>query len=56
MPGVHRVHLGIACELVRSPAQTHGFFTNGRGNNDFYEQTTARMVAFLDQLGYLAGA
>ena len=50
------VSLGIACELVRYPGQTHGFFNYGRGNNEFFEKTTARMVAFLDQLGYLAGA
>lgn len=50
------VSLGIACELVRYPGQTHGFFNYGRGSNEFFEKTTARMVAFLDRLGYLAGA
>jgi len=50
------VSLGIACGLVRYPGQTHGFFNYGRANNEFFEETTARMVAFLDQLGYLPGA
>jgi acetyl esterase/lipase len=48
--------LGIPCELVTYPGQTHGFFNHGRGNNEFYEKTTARMLEFLEKLGYLAGA
>lgn len=50
------VSLGIACELVSYPGQTHGFFNYGRAGNEYYEKTTARMLAFLTKLGYLAGA
>ncbi len=50
------VSLGIACELVGYPGQTHGFFNYGRANNQFYQKTTARMLEFLKKLGYLAGA
>jgi acetyl esterase len=50
------VGLGLTCEVVSYPGQTHGFFNYGRANNEFYEKTTARMVEFLTKLGYLAGA
>ena len=50
------VGLGLTCEVVSYPGQAHGFFNYGRGNNEFYEKTTARMVEFLTKLGYLAGA
>ena len=48
------VSLGAKCELVSYPGQTHGFFNHGRANNEYYEKTTARMVKFLTDLGYLA--
>ena len=48
------VSLGAKCELVSYPGQTHGFFNHGRGNNEYYEKTTARMIEFLTSLGYLA--
>lgn len=48
--------LGVVCELVSYPGQTHGFFNYGRANNEFYQKTTARMLEFLGKLGYLAGA
>lgn len=50
------VSLGAKCELVSYPGQTHGFFNHGRANNEYYEKTTARMLAFLTGLGYLAAA
>jgi acetyl esterase/lipase len=50
------VGLGLTCEVVSYPCQTHGFFNYGRANNEFYEKTTARMIEFLTKLGYLAGA
>jgi acetyl esterase/lipase len=48
--------LGLTCEVVSYPGQTHGFFNYGRANNEFYQKTTARMLEFLEKLGYLAGA
>ena len=36
--------------------ETHGFFNHGRGNNEYYDKTTTRMLAFLTGLGYLAAA
>ena len=50
------VSLGAKCELVSYPGQTHGFFNHGRGNNEYYDKTTTRMLAFLTGLGYLAAA
>ncbi|MCX6603968.1 MAG: alpha/beta hydrolase [Acidobacteria bacterium] len=50
------VSLGAKCELVAYPGQTHGFFNHGRGNNEYYDKTTTRMLAFLTGLGYLAAA
>lgn len=50
------VSLGTVCELVSYPGQTHGFFNYGRADNEFYKKTTARMLEFLEKLGYLAGA
>jgi acetyl esterase/lipase len=44
--------MGGKCELVGYEGQQHGFFNFGRGGNEYYEKTTARMVEFLTALGY----
>lgn len=43
--------LGAQCVLEGYEGQKHGFFNYGRG--EFYEKTTARMVEFLQSLGYV---
>lgn len=45
--------LGGTCELVGYEGQQHGFFNFGRGGNEYYEKTTARMIEFLTALGYM---
>lgn len=44
---------GNRCELVGYPGQGHGFFNYHRANNSEYEDTTARMDAFLVSLDWL---
>mgnify|MGYP001818432762 CR=1 FL=1 len=44
---------GNRCELVGYPGQGHGFFNYHRAHNSEYEDTTARMDAFLVSLGWL---
>ncbi|MBL8233637.1 MAG: alpha/beta hydrolase fold domain-containing protein [Bryobacterales bacterium] len=45
--------LGGKCELAGYDGQQHGFFNHGRGGNEYYEKTTARMIEFLQSSGYL---
>jgi acetyl esterase len=47
--------MGNRCELVGYDGEKHGFFNYGRGDNKWYEDTSAKMVRFLGSLGYLAG-
>jgi acetyl esterase/lipase len=44
---------GNFCELMAFEGRPHGFFNYGRGDNSDYESSLARMIHFLDQLGYL---
>jgi acetyl esterase/lipase len=44
---------GNRCELMAFDDRPHGFFNYGRGDNSDYEASLARMVAFLDSLGYV---
>lgn len=45
--------LGGKCVLAGYEGQVHGFFNYGRGGNEYYTKTTARMVEYLTELGYL---
>ncbi len=45
---------GNSCELVGYEGQAHGFFNFGRGNNEYFEKTRARMTEFLHAQGYLS--
>ena len=47
---------GVRCDLHLYEGQAHGFFNHKNGDNRFYEETVAEMVAFLASLGWVDGA
>ena len=44
---------GNKCEVMTFEDEGHGFFNYGRKENKYYELTTKRATAFLQELGYI---
>jgi acetyl esterase len=47
------VTVGAPCVVEGYEGQGHGFFNHGRGENVYYNKTSARMVEFLKERGYV---